>query len=172
MIVKKPKKVFERGKWGLVARELEQEKLKLMSYDSILLNTMRLGTGTRVLDCSASPGVLSYALQWLGCDVKTFDISRIMNVLCAKKNRVENVYTSVGQIPDSTFDYVVCNLVLCINPEVEVRFIAGKISEILMAGGECFIGFCNPKIFDIPESALDIRLPSWKGYEDNHVFRK
>ena len=172
MLLKKLKQVFERDKWSAVAEELEQEKLKLMSYDSTLLQAIKISKGTKVLDYGAGPGVLAYALQKLGCDVKTFDISREMNRLCAEKIGAQNVYTSAGQVPDNAFDCIICNLVLCINPEDEVLFISRKISEALKQDGEALIGFCNPKIFDFPESALDFRMPSGKRYEDNHVYRK
>lgn len=69
-------------------------------------------------------------------------------------------------------DFIICNLVLCINPEDEVRKIVKNISSFLRESGAAYIGFCNPKIFNVPESNLDFRFPTGDAYETNHRYKK
>ncbi len=164
--------ISRHSEWGEVARDLEAEKLKLASYDGPLLDRLGNVTDKKILDYGCGPGVLALALKKLGADVRVFDISKDMLRLAGKKIGHEKVYETAKKIPGSGFDFVVCNLVLCINPDEEIRRIAGNIKNELKQGGRTYIGFCNPLIFDVPESKLDIRFFTGNKYGENHRYRK
>jgi len=75
-------------------------------------------------------------------------------------------------IPKDAFDVIICNLVLCIVPEEEARSISKDIHSFLSKDGRAYIGFCNPLIFEVPESNLDLRFPTGAAYEENHQYKK
>ncbi len=166
------KTISMEKEWGKVARELEAEELKLQSYDPTLLKLCGDVGGKRILDYGPGPGILAYALQKLRAEVQAFDISAEMRQACAQKIGMRNVYDSVAKIPKNSYDIVVCNLVLCINDGEETVFIVRNIRDELKPSGFALIGFCNPKIFSIPESQLDIRFQTGAKYDDNHIYKK
>lgn len=67
---------------------------------------------------------------------------------------------------------MICNLVTCINWDNEVLDTAKDITAFLKDDGESYVGFCNPLIFNVEESQLDIRNSSGKPYEFNHIYKK
>ena len=166
------KQVEEQSKWGRVADELEAEDLKLQSYDKTLLELLGNLDDKAVLDYGAGPGVLALTLSKLGANVKVYDLSEEMQTLAGEKIGNENVYKTHSQIPNSCFDYVICNLVMCIVEEQEVANISRNIKAALKNDGTAYVGFCNPKIFDVPESALDFRDQNGNSYDDNHIYWK
>lgn len=168
----KTKVIAEQTKWNRVADELAAEKLKLASYDHTLLPALGNVSGQKVLDYGAGPGVLALTLQKMGADVKVWDINPEMREKAGKKIGNENVFHSVSEIPTNHFNIVICNLVVCIVPETEVRAIAENIRKVLRTGGTAYIGFCNPKIFQVVESNLDFRQPTGNAYEENHRYQK
>jgi SAM-dependent methyltransferase len=166
------RKVFNQKQWAKVSKDLEQENLKLASYDYTLLPLLE-GRGTaKVLDYGCGPGVLASTLSKLGFRVKAYDVSEKMRALCGNKIGLNNVYDSTTAISKAHFDYVICNLVMCIVEESEVESISRNIRNVLKKSGFAYIGFCNPKIFDVPESALDVRKQTKHGYNQNHVYEK
>ena len=166
------KRVANEKDWSQVVQELQKENLKLMSYDHALLAELGNVCGRSVLDYGAGPGVLALTLTKLGAIVKVFDVSAEMRQKAAHNIGRRNVYDSVVKIPQGEFDIVVCNLVVCIVSESEVRRIARNISKLLRAGGQAYVGFCNPKIHNVAESRLDFRYFSGKPYGQNHNYWK
>lgn len=166
------KEVKRQDEWNRVAEELASENLKLMSYDSTLLSLVGNLNSKKILDYGCGPGVLVLTMQRLGGDVRTFDISPEMRDVCGQKIGHENVYPSMQHVQGGKFDVVICNLVLCIVSEEEVANISRNISSALSPDGTAYVGFCNPLIFDVPESALDLRYATGNKYEENHVYRK
>jgi 2-polyprenyl-3-methyl-5-hydroxy-6-metoxy-1,4-benzoquinol methylase len=166
------KRIENQKQWASVSSELEQESVKLQSYDHALLPLLGSVKGRKILDYGAGPGVLASVLANKGAAVRVFDISKEMRDLAGQKIGVENVYDTVGMIPQNDFDVVICNLVLCIVPEREVANIVYNIQKSLKEKGRAFVGFCNPRIFDVPESKLDLRNQTGQKYEENHVYRK
>lgn len=166
------KQIDNQHDWQRVAAELESEKLKLASYDKTLLERLGNVQGKKILDYGCGPGVLASALQRLGANVEVFDISPEMRRLCGEKIGEENVYRNDFQIPDDNFDHVICNLVMCIVSDYEAAQIARNIRLALQPDGKAYVGFCNPEIFDVPESALDLRFPTGHRYEENHSYKK
>ncbi|MBS3175385.1 class I SAM-dependent methyltransferase [Candidatus Woesearchaeota archaeon] len=166
------KGVFDQQKWNIVANELEAENLKLASYDNTLIPSLGNLKNRKILDYGCGPGVLALALSKLGANVKTFDISKDMLELCSQKIGQENVFSNIEAIPKEEFDNIICNLVLCIVPEYEIKNISSNIRKLLNKNGTAYIGFCNPRIFNLPESRLDLRYSAGYSYEDNHSYRK
>jgi 2-polyprenyl-3-methyl-5-hydroxy-6-metoxy-1,4-benzoquinol methylase len=164
--------VAQQEEWDRVTSELEGENLKLMSYDKTLFSLFGDIQGKDVLDYGAGPGVLALATQKLGANVKVWDIGTEMREKSGLKIGPENVYASIEEVPKNFFDVIICNLVLCIVPEEEVRKILSNIKDELKEGGFALIGFCNPKIFNVEESNLDFRFPTGDPYEANHNYKK
>ncbi len=158
--------------WNKVLEELKSEKIKLAFYDDTVIPLLGDLKNKKVLDYGGGPGVLASALQKLGADVKEYDISEDMRNQAAKKLGAENIYHTVEEIPKGEFDFVICNLVLCIVSEDEVRRIVENIKSVLNEQGLAFIGFCNPKLFDVPETNLDLRPTPKHEYEQNHSYMK
>ncbi len=166
------KLVEEKSQWHIVAKELEGENIKLAYYDNVLLPLLGDLTGKNVLDFGAGPGVLALAVKRLGGNAKVYDINPEMREKAAEKIGQDNVYNSIQDIPTNFFDFVICNLVLCINPEEEVRKMVADIASYINTTGRVYIGFCNPLIFKIEESNLDFRFPTGDAYETNHRYKK
>lgn len=166
------KLVADQKDWGIVSKELEAENIKLAYYDHTLIPLLGDVSGKEILDYGAGPGVLALALKKLGANVKTYDISADFTEKAGEKIGTENVYTTFGEIPKNHFDFIICNLVLCIVPEQEVKNIVSNIVSVLGEKGTVYMGFCNPKIFDVPESNLDFRFQTGDKYEDNHDYKK
>ena len=166
------KLVAEQKEWGVVAKELEGENLKLASYDNTLMSAIGDIKDKKVLDYGAGPGVLALGLQKMGADVKVWDINNEMREKAGAKIGSENIYNDISQVPQNFFDIVICNLVVCIVPEDEVKNIVKNIKMVLKEGGSAYVGFCNPKIFQVAESNLDFRFPTGNKYEDNHDYKK
>ena len=164
--------ISEQSEWARVAQELQAENLKLASYDNTLLDLLGNVTGKKLIDYGCGPCVLASALQRGGADIRAYDISEEMRKLCGDKIGHERVYASVDAIPQDNFEGVICNLVLCIVNEDEVRRISRNIKNVLHQEGKAYIGFCNPLIFNVPESRLDLRNHSEQGYETNHRYWK
>lgn len=166
------KLVADQKEWSVVAKELEAENLKLASYDNTLMSAIGDIRGKKVLDYGAGPGILALGLKKMGADVKVWDINNEMREKAGTKIGSANIYNDVSQVPQNFFDIIICNLVLCIVPEAEVRSIVGNIKKFLNKTGSAYIGFCNPKIFQVAESNLDFRFPTGNGYDDNHDYKK
>jgi 2-polyprenyl-3-methyl-5-hydroxy-6-metoxy-1,4-benzoquinol methylase len=160
--------VNAQDEWGQVATDLEQEKIKLQSYDNVLLDLVR----PKVLDFGAGPGVLATALASRGLLVKVYDISSEMLDKAAQKIGESNVIRKISDVPENYFDFVICNLVLCIVPDTEVQVILQDIYRALTYNGRALIGFCNPVLFETKESNLDFRFPTGEPYEKNHRYKK
>lgn len=166
------KLISEETEWSRVAEELKAEQLKLASYDNTLIPLLGKIKSKKILDYGGGPGVLVLALKKLGADVKEYDISEDMRKQASQKIGKENIYETVESIPKNNFDFVICNLVLCIVSEDEVKRIAKNIKDELKTGGFAYIGFCNPKLLDVPETQLDLRPTPKHKYEENHSYTK
>jgi ubiquinone/menaquinone biosynthesis C-methylase UbiE len=164
--------IVDQKEWSVVVKELEAENFKLASYDDTLMSAIGDITNKKVLDFGAGPGVLALGLQKMGADVKVWDINNEMRKKAGVKIGMENIYSDISQVPQNFFDAIICNLVLCIVPEAEVRRIVKYIKNFLNETGLAYIGFCNPKIFTIAESHLDFRFPTGHKYEENHNYKK
>lgn len=166
------KQISRQTEWSRVAEELQAENLKLASYDSTLLELLGDVSDKRILDYGCGPGVLATALQRGGANVSAYDISPDMRQLCRQKIGLEKVFDSVESIPKNEFDNTICNLVLCIVDEAEVRSISRNIRGSLASNGRAYTGFCNPLIYNVPESQLDLRPEPEHLYEENHTYMK
>lgn len=166
------KLIQEQKQWHGVAKELEAENLKLASYDKTLLSTIGNMSKKNILDYGAGPGILALALQKLGANIKVYDINPEMRKNAGKKIGKSNVYSDINKIPQNHFNVIICNLVLCIVPEQEVKFILSNMKNLTKQDGTVYIGFCNPKIFNVPESNLDFRFTTGKKYAENHEYKK
>lgn len=166
------KLIKDQEKWAEVSKELEAEKIKLAFYDNTIIPLLGDLNGKKVLDYGGGPGVLLTALKKLGAEVKEYDISEDFRKQAAEKIGAENIYGSVEVIPLDYFDFVICNLVLCIVDEEEVKRIVANIKKALNNNGVAYIGFCNPKLLDVPETNLDLRPEQEHEYNENHSYMK
>ncbi len=164
--------IAQEDQWHLVVNQLEAENLKLASYDHTLLSELGNIAGKKVLDYGCGPGVLLVALKNLGAEVLGFDINPEMVEKAGLKIGKENVYSNLNAFADNSFDVIICNLVLCIVSEEEAQNIVKQIKRLLKPEGKAYIGFCNPKIHNTPESQLDFRFFSGRSYCENHSYRK
>ena len=161
-----------QSQWGRVLKELENEKIKLAYYDNTLIPLLGKLKDKKVLDYGSGPGVLATAVKARGADTRIFDVSPAMRERAGEKIGKENVYKTVAELPNNYFDFIICNLVLCIVKEDEVKRIAKNIRQALSTKGFAYIGFCNPLIFDVPESRIDFRMQTKHQYHENHSFKK
>ena len=164
--------INDQKEWGRVSQELADENLKLASYDNTLIGLMGNIEGKQILDYGAGPGVLALALNKMSADVRVWDISTDMRDHAGEKIGSQRVYENIEDIPYHTFDVIICNLVLCIVPEDEVLHILSNISKMLHMNGHAYVGFCNPLLFNVLETNLDLRIPTGASYEDNHQYKK
>ncbi len=166
------KTVSKQNQWSIVSKELQNESIKLKSYDNTIISALGDIKNKKILDYGCGPGILAYVLKNLGANVKGFDISEEMIKACGEKIGKENVYKNIIEIPKNHFDIIICNLVLCIIEELEVKTVCENISKLLNKKGLVYIGFCNPKIFSVKESQLDFRFQTGNKYEENHIYKK
>lgn len=164
--------VSGQRQWGKVLKKLESEKIKLAYYDNTLIPLLGNLKDKKVLDYGGGPAVLATAIKAKGADSRLFDISPDMRERAGERIGRENVYKKVEDVPHNYFDFIICNLVLCIVPEKEVVNILKNIYLEIKNGGFVYIGFCNPLIFDVPESQIDFRMQTKHKYEDNHNYKK
>lgn len=164
--------VRKMDEWSRVVKELQGEDLKQKIYDNILLTLCGDLAGKKVLDYGAGPAVIASRMANMGAKVHAYDISEDMRKIAEGVLGRENVFCEVDQIPREQFDVVLCNLVLCIVPEDEVARIIANIRTALRERGTAFVGFCNPRIFDLPESVIDFRFQTGARYDDNHEYTK
>ncbi len=166
------KLIADQEKWAEVSKELEAEKIKLAFYDDTIIPLLGNLEKKKVLDYGGGPGVLLTALKKLGAEVKEYDISEDFRKQAAEKIGAKNIYANIEDIPNNYFDFVICNLVLCIVDEDEVKRIVSNIKNALNANGIAYIGFCNPELLDIPETNLDLRPTPEHEYKENHSYMK
>jgi 2-polyprenyl-3-methyl-5-hydroxy-6-metoxy-1,4-benzoquinol methylase len=166
------KLIAKQEKWADVRQELESEQIKLAYYDNTLIPLLGELEGKKVLDYGGGPGVLLSALQRLGAQVKEYDISEDLRRQAGSVIGEGNIYNTPDEIPNKYFDIVICNLVLCIVDEDEVRRIVQIIKNSLTDDGIAYIGFCNPRLLTVPETNLDFRPVPQHAYEENHSYMK
>ena len=166
------KLISKETEWSRVAEELKAEKVKLAFYDDTVISLLGIVKDKKILDYGGGPGVLALALKKLGASVEEYDISEDMRKQASEKIGEENIYHSIEEIPRNEFNLIICNLVLCIVSEDEVKRIVTNIKNALNENGFAFIGFCNPKLFDIPETNLDLRPKPKHKYGENHSYMK
>lgn len=166
------KLIADQDRWAEVSKELQAEKIKLAFYDNTIIPLLGDLNGKKVLDYGGGPAVLLSALKKLGAEVKEYDISEDMRKQAAERIGTENIYDTVTDIPHDYFDFIICNLVLCIVEENEVERIILRIKESLGKTGIGYVGFCNPKLLNIPETNLDFRPTPKHKYEENHSYMK
>lgn len=166
------KKFIGQDDWHEVYEELENENLKLSVYDNFIINLMGNVNGKAVLDFGCGPGMIGQALENLNADVDVYDINKKILKIARKRLLEKNVIYNATDIDKNKYDFVLCNLVLCIVEDEQVIEITKSIYNSLKNSGIALVGFCNPKIFKIRESKLDIRHFSGEGYKKNHTYLK
>lgn len=165
------KKVIGQNDWHEVYEELEDEVKKPSVYDSFIISLMGDVNGKIVLDYGCGPGMIGDALEKLNADVDVYDSNERILKIARKRIPEKNIKYNKTDINKNTYDFVLCNLVLCIVEDEEVVEISKIIYDSLKKGGIALIGFCNPKIFKIQDTKLDIRY-SGARYKQNHTYIK
>lgn len=164
--------IRQQSERNLVTKELEEEIIKLQSYDQTILSILWNVENKEILDYWAWPWVLALLLKKLWANSKVYDISEEMCLLSEQKIWKNNVYKHVSEIPLNFFDSIICNLVLCIVEDDEVERIVHNMFNELRVTWRAYIWFCNPLIYNVPESNLDIRDQTNHTYEQNHTYTK
>ncbi len=166
------KSVENSNEWSEVTEDLEAEVIKIQTYDWEIFQRLDLCKHKQILDYGSGPGVFAQFLLNNGANVFAYDPNEDLRIPARSKLGDRRVFDSVDDIPDGSFDAILCNLVLCIIDDQEVESVLTNILAKLTSGGEAFIGFCNPKIFRVGESRLDFRFPSGANYHTNHQYEK
>jgi len=166
------KSVNNQDQWAKVLSELEGEYAKLQSYDRTIVEHLGDISNKKVLDYGSGPAILANLLQNIDAKVKVYDVSKEMREIAIEKLGRSAVIDKVNSIPKNYFDIILCNLVVCIVEESEVLKILKNLRSKIAANGKIYIGFCNPKIYDVKESNLDYRFPTGEDYSCNHDYKK
>lgn len=164
--------IKNQNEWSVVIDKLDNEVKKLQSYDKTIIKYLNKIYDNKILDYGAGPGVFAKYLKSKGAIIHTYDINMDMNIKAAQKIGKENVFFTPEKIPNDYYDIILCNLVVCIIDEKDLVKLLNTINLKLNKTGKVFIGFCNPKIFNIPESQLDYRFPTRFSYDENHCYKK
>ena len=164
------KHIEKQDQWSKASAELSEEVIKLASYDTLLLEILGDIKKKKILDYGCGPGILLKELDSRGADVYGFDISEELINKATEILPPHKLSTDLNL--KMNVDVVICNLVLCIVEEAEVNNILLNIKELIKTEGSVYIGFCNPKIFNISESQLDLRERTSCLYEENHEYTK
>jgi len=159
--------------WDKVYLELENEVIKTSSYDNLIIQFLGDVKEKSIIDYGSGPGVIAKALTDLGAKVDIYDINRRILEMACKRINHENIIYAKQFIKKDFYDFVLCNLVVCIVEHDEVSGIVNDVYNALNPKtGIAFIGFCNPKIYNVHESILDIRHSGNLKYDKNHMYLK
>lgn len=160
--------------WGAVSGTLTSEKVKVRVYDDFLFDNVIGGNGkdARALDYGPGPAVFASRLQQAGAVVDTFDTDPRMQQICTERLGADRVLQSIDDIRENTYDIVTCNLVLCINKKEEVHRICRTIRRAMRRDGDAYVGFCNPLLYNVAQTQLDVRQPTGNIYRKHHTIPK
>ncbi|GHU78440.1 methyltransferase UbiE [Bacteroidia bacterium] len=164
--------VIEKDDWHEVYEALEGEVIKTSVYDDFIINLMGDVSGKKVLDYGCGPGIIGKALEKQDAEVDVYDINKRILKIARKRVPEKNIIYDTNSIGKNIYDFVLCNLVLCIVEDGQVSEILHHIFDALKQKGVVFIGFCNPKIFKVRETNLDLRHFTGNRYKDNHGYLK
>jgi len=165
--------IVEQNEWDKVYKDLENEVVKTSTYDNYIIQLMGDVKNKSILDYGSGPGVIARALLDNGAKVDIYDINNRILKMAQSRISDQNIIYNKNKILDNSYDIVLCNLVVCIVQHEEVLGIAKDIYDVLKPdAGIGYIGFCNPKIFNIHESVLDIRHSGNMKYKENHMYLK
>ncbi len=172
-----PTLITSSGGWDQVIKHLEGEEMKVASYDKVIFDRLgKVNDGRRWLDYGCGPGVLLRAGKLAGADMFGWDINAQMRAKAGEKIGSNRIFTNLRQMRGQLFDIITCNLVLCIVNQKTVKHICEEIRKHLTKDGIALIGFCNPQIFDVPQTQLDLRFPKGHTYfqtdRDGHIIEK
>jgi 2-polyprenyl-3-methyl-5-hydroxy-6-metoxy-1,4-benzoquinol methylase len=160
--------------WGNVSGTLADEKVKVRVYDDFLFQELMKGEvrDAAVLDYGSGPAVFAKRMQDAGADISIFDSDERMQKICAEKLGESSVCQTQEDVRRGAYDIVTCNLVLCINRKDEVRRIMETINAAVRKQGDVYVGFCNPILYDVKRTQLDLRQPTGDSYRKHHTIYK
>ncbi|MCL1902119.1 MAG: class I SAM-dependent methyltransferase [Alphaproteobacteria bacterium] len=170
-------KIIRDNNWHEVYNELKAEELKLSVYDDFLMSLIGNVEYKKVLDYGCGPGVIANALKRLNpnAEIDVYDTNKQIITGARDKKALNDNIIILGDKSDikkETYDFVLCNLVLCIVEDYEAIKISKNIYEAMKEEGTALVGFCNPKIFNVRETKLDIRHLTGENYKQNHEYLK
>ncbi|MFW9872462.1 MAG: class I SAM-dependent methyltransferase [Candidatus Thorarchaeota archaeon] len=165
--------VVEQYEWDKVYKDLENEVVKTSTYDNYIIQLMGDVKNKKILDYGCGPGIIAKALHDFGAIVDVYDINEQILRMANKRIESQRIFNTKGQILKDYYDFILCNLVVCIVNHDEVFDIAKDIFEALVPEtGVAYVGFCNPLIFNYHETKLDIRHSGNMKYDENHMYYK
>lgn len=124
------------------------------------------------LDYGCGAGLFAGMLQLDGADVQVYDAAPTMRKRAVHWVGRENVFERVDDIPNNHYRKIVCTLVVCIVEAPVVAEILMNIRRKMSDDGTLYLTICNPHIFNVPETALDLRFPGTHAYEDEFDLPK
>ncbi len=151
------------------------------TIDPLIINNIQKTDCKTVFDYGCGYTDLVWKIHSLGKEVVGFDINDNYIDVQRKKNNPGGIrfIDSISLKKEllslrSSFDCVVCNLVLCdidINEELEQVIV--NIVELLCTGGIAIIGICNPLATFSGSSLIQRRVvPEGVTYSDQFEFKK
>jgi len=161
-----------KNEWNELAKEVDIQTTKQRLYDNLLFDFCGSLRDKKLLDFGCGTGEIALRSKKGGAEVKAYDLSENMRKSTSEKIGIENVYSNTLEIPNSYFDVVFSNLVVCVIKEKETERVLLIINRSLAKNGIAYIGFCNPLSFNIKESLLQKRIISGLSYTSHHTYKK
>ena len=134
----------------------------------------------RILDLGCGAGDLSHALSEQGAEVMGIDISENWIDICKKEysdqKNLEFLVadgSDLNQLTDSSFDFVVMNMVLLNVPEIDkVQKIFKEVSRILKESGQLIFSDLHPLALMIQNTSCESQtyLPGFSYFKDGSEY--
>jgi len=145
--------------------------------DTTLFEAIMKKGPRRVFDYGCGNGEVADKLARLGCEVSAFDIDgrrfrahrHPENVKLVDKKRIGEILAS-----PSTYDVVLCSLVLCtIEGAQTVARILHDLRHLVKPRGRVVVCVCNPFSLETRESETQVKeVPAGVSYSDHFAYRK
>lgn len=137
------KEIFNNLYHGLMYGYENMMSLLYQEYNRIdlLKNNIHIKNSDIILDYGAGKCKLAKLLSASANDFYVYDID---TAAVKRFHKQSNIYTDIKQIPDSMFDVVLCNRVICSINNDELNTVLYNISKCLKINGKLYLSICNP----------------------------
>lgn len=144
--------------------------------DSVLLSTICRFNPKQILDYGCGNGLVTNELAKIGEYVMAFDVesSRFKEhahsekVTIVNEEQIQKILSS-----ESTFDMILCNLVLCTVNDKTAKHVISNIRKLINDHGTVVLGICNPFNLENKESETHVKhFENSPMYHDHFVYHK